>query len=63
MVKAFLFWILSYLCIEFSSDVSWDKHIKSLVVRNKQKLDCLYRVLDNFALDLRTRRHILVAVL
>ena len=52
-----------YLGIEFSSDGSWDKHIKSLIIRNRQKLGSLYRVLHNFALDLRTRRHILMAVL
>ena len=52
-----------YLGVEFSSDGSWDKHIKSLIVRNRQKLGGLYRVLHNFALDLRTRRHILMAVL
>ena len=52
-----------YLGIEFSSDGSWDKHNKSLIVRNKQKLGGLYRVLCNFALDLITCRHILMAVL
>ena len=52
-----------YLGIEFSSDGSWDKHIKSLITRNRQKLGGLYRVLHNFALDLRTHRHILMAVL
>ena len=30
---------------------------------NRQKLGGLYRVAHNFALDLRTRRHILMAVL
>ena len=40
-----------------------DKYIKSLIVRNRQKLGGLYRVLHNFSLDLRTRRHILMAVL
>ena len=52
-----------YLGIEFSRDGSWDKHIKSLIIRNRQKLGGLYRVLHNFALDLTTRRHILMAVL
>ena len=52
-----------YLGVEFSSDGSWDKHIKSLIVRNWQKLGGLYRVLHNFSLDLRTGRHILMAVL
>ena len=32
-------------------------------MRNRQKLGGMYRVLHNFALDLRTRRHILMAVL
>ena len=52
-----------YLGVEFSSDGSWDKHIKSLIMRNRQKLGGLYRVLHNFSLDLRTHRHILMAVL
>ena len=52
-----------YLRIEFGSDGSWDKHIKSLVVHNKQKLDGLYRVLHDFVLDLRTHVHIFMAVL
>ena len=52
-----------YLGIEFSSDGSWDKHIKSLITRNRQKLGGLYRVLHNYGLDLRARRHILMAVL
>ena len=52
-----------YLRVEFSSDGSWDKHIKSLIVRNRQKLGGLYRVLHNFSLDLTTRRHILMFVL
>ena len=52
-----------YSRIEFSSDGSWDKHIKSLVVCNRQMLGGLYHILHNLALDLRTRRHILVAVL
>ena len=52
-----------YLGIEFSSNGSWDKHIKSLIICNKQKLGGLYHVLHNFALDLRTRRHIFMAVL
>ena len=52
-----------YLGIEFSSDGSWDKHIKSLITRNRQKLSGMYRILHNFDLDLRTRRHILMAVL
>ena len=38
-------------------------HIKSLIMRNRQKLGGMYRVLHNFALDLRTSRHILMAVL
>ena len=33
-----------YLGVEFSSDGSWDKHIKSLIVRNRQKLGGLNRV-------------------
>ena len=55
-----------HLGIEFSSDGSWDKYIKSLVVQcvcNKQKLGGLYEILHNFAFDLKTRRHILMAVL
>ena len=52
-----------YLGVEFSSDGSWDKHIKFLIMRNRQKLGGMYRVLHNFALDLRTHRHILMAVL
>ena len=40
-----------------------NKHIKSLITRNRQKLGGLYRILHNFALDLRTCRHILMAVL
>ena len=51
-----------YLGIEFS-DEWWDKHIKSLVVGYKQKLGGFYRGLRNFALDLRTCRHIVMAVL
>ena len=47
----------------FTSDGSCDKHIKSLVVHNKQKLDGLHRVLCNFALDVRTCTGILMAVL
>ena len=38
-------------------------HIKSLVVSHKQKLGGLHQVLHNFGLDIRTRRHILMAVL
>ena len=52
-----------YLGIEFSSNGSWDKHIKALLIQGKQKLGSLYRVLHNFALDLKTRRHIFMAVL
>ena len=52
-----------YLGVEFSSDGSWDKHIKSLLVCNMKKLGGLYRVLHNFSLNLTTRRHILMAVL
>ena len=48
---------------EFSSDGSWNKHIKSLVVHYKQKFVGLYQVLHNLALVLRTHRHILMAVL
>ena len=40
-----------YLRIIFSSNGSWDKHIKSLIIRNRQKLGGLYCVLHNFALD------------
>ena len=41
----------SYSClgVEFSSDGSWKKHTKSLVVHNKQKLGILYPVLHHFA--------------
>ena len=55
----------SYCClgIEFSSGGSWDKHIKSLKACNKQKLGGLYKVSDNFSFDLRSRKHILMAVL
>ena len=42
-----------YLGVEFSSDGSWDKHIKSLIMHNRQKLGGLYQVLHNFAFDLR----------
>ena len=52
-----------YLGIEFSSDGSWNKHIKSLITRNREKVGGLYKVLHNFALDLTTCRHILTAVL
>ena len=52
-----------YLEISFSSDGSWDKYIKSLVGRNKEKLDGLYRIRRNFALVLGNARHILIAVL
>ena len=51
-----------FLGMEFSSDGSGDKRIKSLVVCIKLKLGGLYRVLRNFALDLTTG-HILMAVL
>ena len=50
-----------YLGKNFSSDGSRDKHIKSLIVCNMQKLAGLYWVLHNFALDLRICRHILMA--
>ena len=40
-----------YLGIEFSSNGSWDKHIKSPVVRNKQKSFFLPS-LHNFTIDL-----------
>ena len=44
VMKAFLFLDFHfYIGIEFSSDGLWDKHIKSLVVHNKQKLGGLYR--------------------
>ena len=52
-----------YLGIKFSNDGSWDKHIKLLITRKRQKLGGLYKVLHNFAMDLRTCRHILMAVL
>ena len=52
-----------YLGIEFSSDESWGKHIKSLVVHNKQKLGGLYQVLHNSVLHLRSYWHILMAML
>ena len=54
-----------YLGVEYSSVGSWDKHIKSLIVRNRKKLRArgLYRGLHNFSFDLRTHRHILMAVL
>ena len=51
-----------YLGIEISSEGSLDKHTKSLVVCNKQKLGGLYQVLHKFTLDLKTLRHILIAV-
>ena len=56
------FYCTCYLGMEFSSHGSWDKHIKSLIMCNRQKLGGLYKVLLNFALDLTTRRHILMAV-
>ena len=37
--------------------------MKFLMIRNKQKLGGLSRVLHNFALDLRTRKHIFMDVL
>ena len=52
-----------YLGIEFGSNGSWDKHIKALLTRGKQKLGSLYRVLRNFVLDLKTCRHTFVAAL
>ena len=52
-----------YLAIEFSSNGSWDTYIKSFIIHIKQKLGGLYRVLHNFALDLRTHRHVFMAVL
>ena len=63
VMKAFILDSYSYLGVEFSCDGSWDKDIKSLIMHNRLKLGSLYRVLHNFALDLRTRRHILMAVL
>ena len=51
-----------YLGIELS-DWSWDTHIKSLVVCKKQKIGNWFRNLHNFAFDLRTHRHVLMAVL
>ena len=42
-----------YLGVEFSTDGAWDKHIKSIVVHNKQRLGGFNRVLHNFALDLK----------
>ena len=41
-----------YLGVEFNSGGPWDKHIKTLIMRNRQKLGGLYRVLHNFSLDL-----------
>ena len=52
-----------YFELSFSSDGSWDKYIKSLVVPNKQKLDGLYQIRRNFALVLGNAGHILIAVL
>ena len=42
--------------------MSWDKHIKSLVVCNKQKLDGLHRILCNFALDVAVSYGMLINV-
>ena len=39
------------------------KQNKSLIMRNRQKLGGVNWILHNFALDLRTSRHILMAVL
>ena len=52
-----------YLGIKIGSNGSWDKHIKSLIMCNKQTFGSLYQVLHNFALDLSTCRHISRAVL
>ena len=42
---------------KFRSDGSLDRHIKSLVVRNKPKLDGFYWFLHNFVLDLRAQAY------
>ena len=52
-----------FLGIEYSSDGSWDKHIKTLITCKRQKLGGLHTDLYNFALDLRTPRHILMGVI
>ena len=52
-----------YLGVEFSNNGLWDKHIKFLLIRNKQKLGSLYRILHNHALDLKSRKHILMSIL
>ena len=49
--------------VKFSSVKIWDKHTKSLVIHNKQELNGLYWVLHNFAVDYRTHRHVLMALL
>ena len=49
--------------VEFSSEGSWDKHIKSLVVHNRRKLGGVCRVLHCFASDLKICGHIFMAVL
>ena len=37
-----------YLEVEFNSDASWDKHIKLLIMRNRQEVGNLYSALYNF---------------
>ena len=49
--------------MEFTSKGSLERHIKLLITCNRRKPSGFYRALYNFSLDLRTQRHILMAVL
>ena len=52
-----------YLGMIFRNNGSWDKHIKSLLIHNRQKLIGLYCVLHNFASEFKNCTHIYMAML
>ena len=52
-----------YPGVEFSTNGLWDKHIKSFIAHNKQKLRALYWISHNYSLDSRSRKNIFMSIL
>ena len=55
--------IVSYLCIDFSSNGAWDMHIKKLLDNGRKKVNRLHKVISKRRVNLSTRRLLLLSVI
>ena len=63
LCRGFALQCFHYLGIDFSSNGTWDMHIKKLLNNGRKKVNHLHKVISNRKLNLSARRLLLLSVI